>query len=329
MRPQAVLLFALAAADAAVDEKAWHGCHAAGLEARALGSSADLVRWCRDSSAQWTVEKQLGKMRQEEADVRRSYEKLATATSEQERAEEDLEEAKTIMKYMKFVPSEQPGFPRQEKEVRSLQDRREEIHEQVAQQTSNTALLVRKLQTNSKCYQDLDALETLFKSSYGQWTQALAMNEKHPSSANYGDLWSKTRIVADAAHKLSTAQEECAAQSSDGQGVEIKIFPRPESCERDTGGTCAHMDCDASRHAVCDANQKCLCAPGFCNDKGQCLQRVDPLKLLAHEQAVHVGVHRDALVLASLAAVMAAVAVAARQGCGAARKVQLADSPFG
>eukprot|EP00931_Biecheleriopsis_adriatica_P034165 TRINITY_DN19764_c0_g1_i1.p1 TRINITY_DN19764_c0_g1~~TRINITY_DN19764_c0_g1_i1.p1 ORF type:complete len:570 (+),score=84.80 TRINITY_DN19764_c0_g1_i1:40-1749(+) len=42
------------------------------------------------------------------------------------------------------------------------------------------------------------------------------------------------------------------------------------SCNRDTGGTCSVMSCDASRNAVCQ-DGRCICDGGLCSDDGACV----------------------------------------------------------
>lgn len=285
-------------------------------------SAEDLETWCKLDRTQWTAELQLGKMHKDEANVKASFERLAEITSQQSEVETQLKGAREVLKYMKYVPSQQGSIQEQKNQIKALETRCKTISDQVAEQTDQTVQAGRALQNNEKCYSLLTSYEKAYKSSYDAWKPAYQARSTVGSS-KWGDFWTSTRALADVAHNLSMTQQECAEGVS---GVTVSIFPRPEPCDSDTGGHCAALNCDKSRGATCE-NQKCVCPPGFCNSNGACLPRADPIKLPADGQAAHVGVHGDALAVAGLAALVAAVAVAARRGFG--RKVRLAEQCLG
>jgi hypothetical protein len=260
-------------------------------------------------------------MHEDEKNVQNSYDQLADTTFKQSKVETELEEAKTVMKYMRFVPSLQGSIQQKKNEIATLQSNYDDIHVKVAEQTDITTQRVRALQMNEKCYDKLSDFEEQYSKQYIAWKPAFKAYSTDGSS-KLGEFWTSTRALADVAHDLSMMQQECAQGVS---GVSVKISPRPETCDTDTGSTCDHLECDKTRGATCAAG-KCICPPGTCNDNGACRPRADPMKLPADGQ-VDVAVHGDAPALAGLAALVLAVAVAARRGFG--REVRLAEHCLG
>ncbi|CAK0838419.1 unnamed protein product [Prorocentrum cordatum] len=128
-------------------------------------------------------------------------------------------------------------------------------------------------------------------------------------------------------YDLYVTQKKCAPDT-----FHLPDMAPPPSCEKETGGTCKLLWCDASRNAYCEqATSSCRCPPATCASGGECRPRgspplatLPPTAVFA-EAAVPESASGSPKILIVVLAVLIGVAAAARQKRSGSRKVILSE----
>lgn len=181
------------------------------------------------------------------------------------------------------VQDQSKSLEAQKRAVDHLTSERNRLHNILEQKQNQHDELQNTIVDDSHCIESLRSWQGQVQSAAQVYNATL-----HAYTVSHSDdlleaVWGTKDALDKFTYDSYLTQKKCAPDT-----LHLSKMSAPPSCEKETGGTCSFLWCDASRHSYCDqATKTCRCPLAACaTSSGECRSRGPPPTAALEEPAV-------------------------------------------